>query len=224
MKFELNQLVENKKIKWFPYVGENFSKSNDKILVVGESHYYNPEEEGSYEKHQTPTFTIEVIKEMAIEKDYYSTNIFQNFHKAILGNDDFNTSKFWNELSYFNFIQKPMNTNKGRPIYSDFYNSWSSYLEIVKVLKPKICIFIGTTAADSFNEFARQNNLEFSETQRLEKIGANYAKKSILKINDFEIKNYFIRHTSQYFSWSKWNEYLKRTLPKELENLERISK
>lgn len=220
---ELELLTKQEKIKWLPWVGENYLKSENKILVIGESHYYKPEENGSFEKHQSPTFTKKVIKEMAIEKDYYSTKVFQNFHKAMMGNDNFNALKFWNQLAYFNFIQKPMNTNKGRPNYDDFYNSWSSYIEIVKILQPKICIFIGTSAADSFNFFAEQNNLDYSKVQSLEKVGANYAKKSSLKIGKLEINNYFIRHTSKYFSWSKWNEYLKKTLPEEIKFLEKIS-
>jgi hypothetical protein len=218
MENQLINLVENNIIKWLPWIGSDFEKSKVKILIIGESHYFNPNEPGSFEKHQNPNFTITVIEEMAIGRDYYKTKIHQNFHRAILGNDNFDASKFWNSLAYYNFIQKPMDTNKGRPSNDDFYESWESFHEIIDILQPTLCLFIGTTAANSFNNFNRNNNIAFEDVKHVKKIGQNYAKKALLLKTQTPI--HFIKHTSQYFSWKKWNEYLKETIPHELKWIE----
>lgn len=219
---EISKLEEEGKIKWLPWIGKDFAEQGNRILIIGESHYYNPEEKGSFEKHQTKTFTREVISEMAIQRDYYGTRIFQNFHKAIFGNDNFDTEKFYNVISFYNFIQKPMNTNKGRPTYNDFLDSWASFVEVINVLKPTICIFIGTSAADAFNEYVSKNDIKYTAVERIEKIGSNYAKSCSITIDSIDFPIHFIKHTSQYFSWSGWNEYLKRTIPATIEWLKKL--
>jgi hypothetical protein len=217
----LSNNIENGSIKWLPWIGENYFNGDKRILVVGESHYYNPQEVGSFEKHQSPTFTQEVIDEMARQRDYYNTKIFQNFHKALIGNDEFDADKFWNQLAFFNFVQRPMDTNKGRPGYDDFLESWKSFKIILSELKPTLVIFIGTSAANAFNEYSRLNNLVSEEVEWLEKIGTSYAKSCSLTLEQ-RIPILFIRHTSQYFSWSKWNNFLNKTVKDEIDWLNNI--
>lgn len=222
MEIELQKLVDNKILKWLPWIGKNYENSEIKILIVGESHYFNPEEIQSFEKHQNILFTREVIEEMPMNRDYYQTKVFQNFHRAILGNDTFDAEKFWNQISFYNFIQKPMNSNKGRPTNVDYFENWNGFVKLVETIKPTICIFIGSSAANSFNTFFSQSSLDFIPVENIEKIGVNYAKKSILKVNNLELPIHFIKHTSQYFSWNKWHDYLKNTIPNEIEFLEKI--
>jgi hypothetical protein len=108
-----------------------------------------------------------------------------------------------------------MNTNKGRPNYNDFLESWSSFESIVKILNPTLVIFIGTSSANSFNEFSNNLTTPFEKVECLEKIGASYAKYCSITIRE-KTPIYFIRHTSQYFSWTKWNEFLNKKISLEL--------
>jgi hypothetical protein len=52
--------VEN--LKWLPFVGQNFfnSPNENKMLIVGESHYHDKSEE-SILKHDNPLYTRIVI-------------------------------------------------------------------------------------------------------------------------------------------------------------------
>lgn len=205
-------------LKWLPWVGDRFNSLSHvkKLLIVGESHYHD-KTPASIEKHNSPAFTREVIEELAIERCYYGTKIFPNLHRALFRNDDFDSSTFWNLVSFYNFIQRPMETNKGRPSYNDFYDSWIPFLEIVKTLKPKNCLFIGTSAADSFTNALQDTEFTSDGVIREDFISNAYAKTAVIRDNDEnETKLIFIRHTSQMFSWSKWNEYLQKTIPNEL--------
>jgi hypothetical protein len=204
--------IEN--LKWLPWVGNHFNSLStiNRMLIVGESHYHD-NTPASIEKHNSPTFTREVIEELAIERLYYRTKIFSNLHRTLFGNDEFDSPTFWNLLSFYNFIQRPMVTNEGRPSYK----SWFLFLDIIKLLKPKTCLFIGTSAANSF-EHAIQNTEFSSDGVKWEDYISNaYAKTTILKDKDGnETQLIFIRHTSRMFSWSKWNEYLQKKLQSEL--------
>ena len=222
MEKELKELVENNTLMWLPWVGTEYLDSEVKFLIVGESHYFNPEELHSFEKHQNKFFTREVIEEMPMNRDYYQTKVFQNFHRAMIGNDTFDAKKFWNQISFYNFIQKPMNTNKGRPTNEDYFENWNGFLKLVETIKPTICIFIGSSSANSFNSYFSKISIDFTPVKNMDKIGANYAKSSSLKVNNIELPIHFIKHTSQYFSWQKWNEYLKKTIPSEIQFLEAI--
>lgn len=206
------------KLKWLPWVGDHFNTLdfNNRLLIIGESHYHD-NTPASIEKHNSPTFTREVIEELAIERSYYGTKIFPNLHRALFRNDEFDSRIFWNFVSYYNFIQRPMETNKGRPSYNDFYNSWLPFLEIIKLLKPKTCLFIGTSAANSLGHALKSTDLSTDGVKWEDYISNAYAKTAAIKDKDGnETQLIFIRHTSQMFSWSKWNDYLQKKMQSEL--------
>lgn len=212
------QFTQTENLKWLPWTGDNFSSlsHDNKLLIVGESHYHDNTTD-SIEKHNSPTFTREVIEELAIERCYYGTKIFPNLHRALFGNDDFDSSTFWNLVSFYNFIQRPMETNKGRPSYDDFYDSWFPFLEIIKILRPKICLFIGTSAAYSLAHALQSTEFKTNDVEWEDYISNAYAKTAtIIDIEGNETKLIFIRHTSQMFSWTKWHEYLQKKMPNEL--------
>lgn len=205
-------------LKWLPWVGECFHsvQPDKKLLIVGESHYHD-NTIASIEKHNLPTFTREVIEELAIERWYYGTKIFPNFHRSMFRNDDFDSWTFWNLVSYYNFVQRPMDTNKGRPSYDDFYSGWIPFLEIVKLLKPRICLFIGTSAANSLVHALQNTDYTTDGVIWEDYISNAYAKTATIKDKEGNTTQLiFIRHTSQMFSWSKWNAYLQKKIPNEL--------
>ena len=201
-------------LKWLPWVGDQFSslQYDNRLLIVGESHYHD-NSETSINNHNSPILTREVIDEMAIDRCYYGTKIFPNFHRAILGNDEFDSLKFWNLVSFYNFIQRPMNTNKERPNYDDYYYGWKNFFEIIEILKPKTCIFIGTTAANSLIHSVQDSNFKSTEVIWEDYISNAYAKTAIINQDNYSLNIIFIRHTSQMFSWPAWHEYLLKKIP-----------
>lgn len=223
------KLKEIENLKWLPWVGDRFNSLalDNRLLIVGESHYHD-NTPASIEKHNARTFTRDVIEELAIERCYYGTKIFPNLHRALFRNDEFDSPTFWNLVSFYNFIQRPMDTNKGRPSYDDFYNSWLPFIAIIQLLKPKTCLFIGTSAANSLGHALQSTDFSTDGVKWEDYISNAYAKTAVIKDKDEnETQLIFIRHTSQMFSWSKWNDYLQKKIPNELnwfsEELEKVS-
>jgi hypothetical protein len=211
-------------LKWLPWIGEDylFLEESKRLLIIGESHYHENTKE-SIEKHDSITFTREVVVEMPMDKCYYGTKVFQNLHRALFGNDEFDSEIFWNLVAYYNFVQRPMVTIQGRPNYLDYINGWKTFFEIVKIIKPKTCLFIGTTAAYHLVEATKESGFETDGVRWEDSIGNAYAKTAIIQDQQgHEIKLVFIRHTSQMFSWSQWNAYLKKTIPSEIRWLEEM--
>jgi len=215
-------LSQIQRLKWLPWIGDQFFAVGEinRLLIVGESHYHDGTEQ-SIEKHDLAEFTRIVINEMAIGRQYYKTKIFPNLHKALFRNDNFNASILWNLVAYYNFIQRPMNTKTSRPTYDDFYYGWKTFFDVAKVLKPTTCLFIGTSAANSFVNAIQSSDFSTDGLNREDRIGGAYAKTAIIRdVNNNETKLIFIRHTSQMFSWSRWNDYLRKTIPTKLTVLE----
>ena len=70
MNTQLDKKLKNvKNQKWLPFVGDNYLKisDNNKLLIVGESHYLDPDDPKSIERHNSIDFTREVIEELAIQ-------------------------------------------------------------------------------------------------------------------------------------------------------------
>lgn len=208
--------IEN--LKWLPWIGDRFNSLalDNRLLIVEESHYHD-NTPASIEKHNSPTFTRKIVEELAIERWYYGTKIFPNLHRALFRNDEFDSPTFWSLVSFYNFIQRPMDTNKGRPSYDDFYNGWFPFLEIISLLKPKTCLFIGTSAANSLGHALQSTDFYTDGVKWEDYISKAYAKTAVIKDKGGnETQLIFIRHTSQMFSWSKWNDYLQKKMHSEL--------
>jgi len=213
-------------LKWTPWIGNDYFTipQENRLLIIGESHYHERSEDSS-NLINDPNFTIQVIEEMAIDRCYYQTKLFQNLHKALFRNDIFNSGDFWKLVSFYNFIQKPMVTNEERPSYEDFYNSWSTCFEVISILQPTTCLFLGTTAANSFIHAVRNTKFKHEEIMFETAIGNTYPRisKFICK-NDFSVELIFIRHCSKMFSWNKWNIYLMQKMGENIGWLENYPK
>ena len=217
-----DNLRKIKELKWLPWIGDNYNAvpQDKKLLIVGESHYHDTTPQ-SIQKHNDANYTRAVIEELAIDRFYYGTKIFPNLHRALLQNDEFDTEIFWNLIAYYNFVQRTMETNKGRPNYDDFYSGWKTFFEVIKILRPSICLFIGTTSANVLSHAIVESSFTMNGLVWGEYISNAYAKSSIVKDQEGnEIKLIFIRHTSQMFSWKLWNEYLITVIPDEIAWLE----
>jgi hypothetical protein len=205
-------------LKWHPFIGNNYFNISEenKMLIVGESHY-NDGTEKSKQTVDDVDFTKDMIQENAIEDEDWGTKIIPNFHKAMFGDNDFDAEKFWNLVSYYNFIQRPMQTIGERPSPNDFSEGWKTFFDLIKVIRPKTCLFIGVLASNQLMSAISESNFICKEFISGEKINRTHSRKvTLLDSENNEINILFIQHTSQYFSWSNWNDYLKSELSSQL--------
>jgi len=117
-----------------------------------------------------------------------------------------------------------MDSNKKRPSKDDFYNGWLTFFKIVEKLKPTHCIFLGVSAKNTFRKAEQHSeNIKIKYFERGSKIQNTFPREFILKLNNnLTINGILIKHTSQYFSWSKWNIYLQNKMGKELNWLKKM--
>ena len=200
-------------LTWLPWVGRRFSKrpQGARLLIVGESQY-GGEKGGSKDALQNPKFTRRVVSEHAINREHRKgrTYTFDNLSLLLFGTGHYDRVRFWNDVAFYNFVQRPMEDELERPSWEDFVAGWSTFLDVIHVLKPSHALFIGVSAFDHFNDSMSEQGTDFTEVQKAEKVNGAYGRKASISTGSETVALISVRHTSQYFSWSSWRDYLGR--------------
>ena len=113
-----------------------------------------------------------------------------------------------------------METKKDRPTKKDFLKGWEVFFEILPLLKPSICIFIGTTASKYIRNATENASYTLQLAKGSIKINNTFPRIGHVK-GEHQAKIIFIRHTSSYYSWSQWNKYLVSELTDEIDWLQK---
>lgn len=221
---------EVERLTWLPWIGSNYS--DNKLLLVGESHYAQGED-GEEDLDCYNSFitdknaTISIVEEVI---DGSTWNFFRNTHYALTGNENVNRRVLWENVAFYNFIQRPMNTTDDKPSAKDNRNGWKVFFELLKVLKPSHCIFLGSGSAEYlWSEMNKSTDIVFADDKcilnlRDKKIGNCWGKLAYLEYEDVNTDIVFIRHPSAYFSKEEWHEYLMEKVGPILEDLQRKTK
>ncbi|HHT82529.1 MAG TPA: hypothetical protein GX003_03740 [Acholeplasmataceae bacterium] len=205
---------EVKGLTWLPWVGSNYNEN--RLLLVGESHYAqgdNGEEDldcyNSFLRDKNAT--ISIVEDVL---DGSTWNFFTNTHYALTGNDNVDREAFWKNVAFYNFIQRPMHTTGDRPSPSDYKTGWEVFFELLKVIKPTHCIFLGSGGSKYLWPLVEKNDdIEFIKDkctieQWDKKIGRFFGKVAHLEFEDVSTDITFIRHPSAFFKKEEWHNYL----------------
>ena len=138
------QLLRINNLHWLPWIGKNYSASQTKLMVLGESHYLcagdSPDEYGI-------DFTRSFIG--MHQNGEEGTNVIRNFEKTLLNRDyDEELSKkemtaLSDSFVYQVIIQRLLNASEERSDNSDFEAGWNIILETIKILKPNTVVSLG---------------------------------------------------------------------------------
>ena len=223
-------IKEGSGLTWLPWVGKNFKKQKHKILIIAESHYsneINPEKakEDIAKWLDEKNLTRDVVIECPINNEWRNIT-FSNLHRAILGTTEFATFKLWQEIAFYNFVQRPMQYRsdfRERPTFIDFLSGWKTFLTVIDILKPSLCIFVGVAASNSFNQAFDDLGI-FHSTMSWGGQLNNVYKRSPVAISTGGSKTeiLFIKHTSTYFSWEQWNQFLNHEARDAIESLKTL--
>lgn len=211
-------------LKWLPWVGANYALTEPKFLIVAESHYVNgkdPVEREKKERENTSNteFTRRAVYEGAIRKEW-PNQTFSNLNRMLLRTDNFQHEKLWKHITYHNIVQRMMDYSREKgPSVADFLAGWQAFTEIVKVLKPDNCLFIGVKAANTFNIAMRALKVEYVRASFGPKIDNARIRHASITIDGKETKLLFIKHASRSSSWDQWNKQITETFPKTLDFL-----
>lgn len=200
-----------KGLTWYPWVGSDYS--DNKLLLIGESHYAKENDKNEFflTNRKATIGTVEdVVKGV-------KWSFFKNTHYALLGTDKVEREgrkALWSNVAFYNFIQRPMQTTKGRPTPNDYRDGWKVFFELLKIVNPTHCIFLGSSGAKYLWPLVEKNDdIAFIKNKcRLErrdrKIGRFLGKVAHLEFDDVSTDITFIRHPSAFFKKEEWHSYL----------------
>lgn len=195
-----NKLLENgflnKELKWMPYVGNNYSTNNERILIVGKS-YYNWGSDDAKEQLNDYFFNLGAIiwnglgfnrwKGLPIDnpkgKKFYRSleRIFFNTLDIYTENFNHKRKKLWSSISFHQLLQNPMlegwyhkDTKKER------IDSFNKLIEIIDVIKP-----------DHILMMSNNYNYENAFKSVLKEFGFHYIEEEIIwkKSNGSDIRS-----------------------------------
>jgi hypothetical protein len=214
------QLADTSELSWVPWVGRNYANlpESRKVLIVAESHYSNEQDRSNAtlsikERVGYKTYTRAVVSESLIGADW-TTRTLSTMHQLFYSPVD--RDAFWNDVAFFNIVQRPMwyrDGNPERPTWEDFWAGWEAFLKAVEILKPDHVLFIGVEAANHFNGFMHKHGHEHIAVEWAEKVGSAYARTANLSLDAHQIPLHFIKHCGSYFSTDRWSDYLHRNSP-----------
>ena len=204
-------------LKWLPWIGNDYFAKDKKLLIMAESQYGQGETKEQYDKDlaivNDVNFTVNAVHQTQIEK-HYKHLALDNFLKAMFGNATINKEKLWQNLAFYNFVQRTMdyssfNGNKTeQPTNTDFDEGWKVFADVITILKPTDCIFIGVTAATSFERMMDVLNIQRTERIYHDKINSAKPATTSVTIDGLKTKISFIKHSSAYFSPDSWQPFL----------------
>jgi len=194
-------------LSWYPWVGKNYFSLPlpQRILLVGESHYYKTKDQEIIYRNNRYS-TIECIEESAINEDW-DNNTYRYLNYVLKRNNKKSNEDIWNMYAYYNFVQSAVE-KKDRPSFDDFYSGWPVFIEIIETLKPCICIFIGVAALGTYNVYMEEAEIAHEKVQMTQKISRTWARKANISVAGHETMIIGIQHTSQYFAYEEWIEYI----------------
>ncbi|MBQ8531675.1 MAG: hypothetical protein IJ430_11050 [Parabacteroides sp.] len=212
-------------LSWLPWVGHDYVKSERRILIVAESHYVKDgsKDIGRQKKEVVGNKleTRQCVVEYPLCNDWRS-RMYDYLHRVLFGTANLHESdreKLWNNLAFYNFVQNPMDYRgelweKERPEWNAFYDGWRIFVEIVKIIKPTECLFVGVTASNSFNLYMKEHDIEYSNVEYMDVPDVNtYGRKHSITMDGNVIPIIGIQHTSHHFKYDKWHDFLNENTP-----------
>lgn len=145
---DIQRIIEERKngkstssVKFQPWVGDNYENENLKILVLGESHYGNAEE-------NKETFTQDVIKSWALREEG-SIKFFTTIAKILSDKtevylSDNNAKEFWHKVAFYNYVQDFVGEEaRIRPTDEMWRQAEKPFNEVLLKYQPDIVVVLG---------------------------------------------------------------------------------
>ena len=199
---------------YLPWIGNNFVNSKTKLLVLAESPYGDAKNKNIEIKEIDWLRTLIQQNFATIEYDP-PMNLLINLLRALYNKKDISEEERINFSKYIAFtdivqrLKQPLKNKDDRPNKDDFKNGWKKIIEIIKIIKPNNIIIIGVSSIKHLERIADETNINICNIRKPEnKINSIYPIKFLLKYNNETSKCIAIKHTSKFFSWKVWPEYI----------------
>jgi hypothetical protein len=208
-------------LPWLPWVGNEYSTTSVKTLIMGES-TYNWADNDKERKHveqslKTDIHLRKIHHTNAIEfkgtHSRYARNLEQAIFQRKQGNK-FDAHSLWTKVAYHNLVLIPMETLKQRPTIRNYKKGWSVFLTLIASLEIDQCLVIGLnrTKIKSLVKQLGDSGIGYEYQELKPSVSGLNPKYIVIKFKNKQIKLLFIKHSSSYFSWSKWGDVINREL------------
>ena len=205
--------VEN--LKHYPWIGSDYASAPKRVLIMGDSHYTIDGKTKEFCKEEydrcisDKEYTREIIS-CAIEKGGW--NFHKNLQKTFLY-EDMKAHDFWSKIASYNFIQEPMEKVIANALLSCNEIAWKCFADVVQIIKPNICIFVGKKYCAGMNVLD-QKGVTYSVKYFDEKINGTNPMSGELQFKDgYRLPFYMIHHTSMLYSPQLWHDFLNKEIP-----------
>lgn len=199
-----------KGINFQPWISEKYEKGTGKygrLLVLGESHYYEEDSEEEQKDDMIDSdpkceivdlennLTSAVVQEFIDKK--HSIPFFRNLGLLFNANDK---QEIWNEIAFANGIQVALNSSTAQPTVDEIDTIKSAFWLLLDNLSPdKILV----CSKRMWNYWLPEDNLR---AKHLMNISENNKHSNIwqYKIGNKNCLAMGINHPSKYFSYENW--------------------
>lgn len=197
----------------YPWIGSGYALAPKRVLFMGHSHYAKDGKEFSQEEYDRNISDKEYTRGIiscAIEKGGW------NFHKYLQKTflyEDMKAHDFWSKIASYNFIQEPMKEVVANASQSCNEIAWKCFADVVQIIKPDICIFVGLKYDKGMNALDGENIRHFIKNFD---IIINHSKPKFgeLQFKDgYKLPFYMIHHTSMLYSPQLWHDFLNKEIP-----------
>ena len=197
----------------YPWIGSGYASAPKRVLFMGHSHYAKDGKEFSQEEYDRNISDKEYTRGIiscAIEKGGW--NFHKNLQKTFLY-EDMKAHDFWSKIASYNFIQEPMKEVVANASQSCNEIAWKCFADVVQIIKPDICIFVGLKYEKGMNALDGENIKHFIKDFDII-INRSKPKFGELQFKDgYKLPFYMIHHTSMLYSPQLWHDFLNKEIP-----------
>ncbi|GJH29264.1 hypothetical protein [Caballeronia novacaledonica] len=202
-------------IKWWPWVGSEFSRSAVKTMLLGESVYRWSKGE-AFDKRYALTSGLRVThSNHALDFDKKSRYV-RNIERAIFQRrnpSDAQKQTLWSSVCYHNLVLEAMASAKHRPESHHYEKGWAAALDLFDVLGIEQCLVFGVESASVLRLIAGRNGISCKVRRHPTEVGRFCARSgSVHTATGRPVKLLFVRHPSSFFSWRKWSPVVQEGL------------
>jgi hypothetical protein len=129
-------------IRLLPWIGNEYGKTDPKILILGESIYERP-------TRQFVLNMIQPIRDGTNPPGAFFTKVQTCYSNAHHWDVDFkgdyfvNTRRFWDSVAFYEYVQEPMAELGVRPSKQLWDLAKGPFLEVLEKLKPDVVVALG---------------------------------------------------------------------------------
>lgn len=181
---QLLQELEKEGVKFLPWIGDEYEKGiyydengklqcgtdkdkGKKVLVLGESFYWNDEDDGNGKM-----FIHDLIKDLVNPESEFQPYMrtFTKFERAMTGKPweeekkKEKRSDFWEHIMFYDYVQEPLKYPRLSPTDKQFKKSVNAFWKILDVYKPDWIIAWGMRLYNHLPQEGEQGeDIEFGE-------------------------------------------------------------